>query len=819
LKRLIIVFLISLPVIFYAGTTGKIVGRIVDNKTDEPLIGANVMVVGTSYGAATDIDGNYIIVNIPPGTYTLRISMVSYKTIIMNDVNIVADRTTNISDKMQQSDVELDQIVISAETPLIQIGLTSSVSVMTRDEIEELPISSFTELLAMQAGVVGNGSNLHIRGGRSNEVAYLVDGMSAQDPLLGGLATEINNDAIQEMSLLSGTFNAEYGNALSGVVNIVTRDGSDQLSGKAEFSTSEFGVKKYADQHELRFNGNLSGPLFSPNLTYFISGEKYKRGSYLPFGYYNSGTFFSKLTYRGFTGAKISMGYRSSIGDRQSYNHSWKYIPEQYSKVKTTSNQASATLTHTLSQNLFYDIKLSLFEQSYYSGINKDTSQYLSTSEWEYLESAGTGFEFYKLADPLELTDSKTRTFNLKADIFWQINKTNEIKLGFQYKKYDLKLFSIYDPKRTFPYLNDYNEKPFEVSGYLQDKIELPYIVINLGLRIDYMNSNAQYRVNPLFSNEVITSKARMQLSPRIGIAHPISDRTQLHFSYGHFFQNPEYQFLYENKQYDYDVREPLFGQPNLDAQRTVAYEFGVTHQFTDKMAISLSAYYKDVTGLIGTRYYFPYVDGRFTGYTQYVNEDYANIKGFEINVDARSTKYFSGGLTYTFSMARGSASSETEQYPGTDESTLLYYLDFDKRHVINLSTTFKIPKDEGVEIFNSKIFENMDFTFVARAGSGYPYTPSGRDIGFVVKNSLRLPWNYTIDVSIVKELSITDYADLRIFAEVLNLTDYKNIIYVYPDTGDPESTNVGIHSDEYIKDPSNYGPPRLVRLGLGIKF
>ncbi|MBU0474746.1 MAG: TonB-dependent receptor [Bacteroidetes bacterium] len=819
MKRLIIVFLISLPVIFYAGTTGKIVGRIVDNKTDEPLIGANVMVVGTSYGAATDIDGNYIIVNIPPGTYTLRISMVSYKTIIMNDVNIVADRTTNISDKMQQSDVELDQIVISAETPLIQIGLTSSVSVMTRDEIEELPISSFTELLAMQAGVVGNGSNLHIRGGRSNEVAYLVDGMSAQDPLLGGLATEINNDAIQEMSLLSGTFNAEYGNALSGVVNIVTRDGSDQLSGKAEFSTSEFGVKKYADQHELRFNGNLSGPLFSPNLTYFISGEKYKRGSYLPFGYYNSGTFFSKLTYRGFTGAKISMGYRSSIGDRQSYNHSWKYIPEQYSKVKTTSNQASATLTHTLSQNLFYDIKLSLFEQSYYSGINKDTSQYLSTSEWEYLESAGTGFEFYKLADPLELTDSKTRTFNLKADIFWQINKTNEIKLGFQYKKYDLKLFSIYDPKRTFPYLNDYNEKPFEVSGYLQDKIELPYIVINLGLRIDYMNSNAQYRVNPLFSNEVITSKARMQLSPRIGIAHPISDRTQLHFSYGHFFQNPEYQFLYENKQYDYDVREPLFGQPNLDAQRTVAYEFGVTHQFTDKMAISLSAYYKDVTGLIGTRYYFPYVDGRFTGYTQYVNEDYANIKGFEINVDARSTKYFSGGLTYTFSMARGSASSETEQYPGTDESTLLYYLDFDKRHVINLSTTFKIPKDEGVEIFNSKIFENMDFTFVARAGSGYPYTPSGRDIGFVVKNSLRLPWNYTIDVSIVKELSITDYADLRIFAEVLNLTDYKNIIYVYPDTGDPESTNVGIHSDEYIKDPSNYGPPRLVRLGLGIKF
>lgn len=309
-------------------------------------------------------------------------------------------------------------------------------------------------------------------------------------------------------------------------------------------------------------------------------------------------------------------------------------------------------------------MRVSYFNQGYYSGVGKDTSEYLSTADRDYFSDKGTGFEFYQNADPLQLTDSRTVTLDLKADLVWQINNVNEIKLGLNYKQHKLKLFSIFDPKRTFPYISDYQTDPFEASGYIQDKIELPFLVINLGLRFDYMNANAVFRADPLIKNNLVEAKPRAQISPRIGIAHPISDRTKLHFSYGHFFQNPEYQFLFENNQYNLDVREPLFGQPSLDAQRTVAYEVGLTHQFTDRVAMSLTAYYKDVTGLIGTRYFFPYVDGRYTGYTLYVNEDYANMKGFEINIDARSSKYFSGGLTYTYSIAKGSASSETEQYP-----------------------------------------------------------------------------------------------------------------------------------------------------------
>jgi len=817
MKKLAFIFFLLQAAVF-AGVTGKISGVITDAGSGEELIGANVIIEGTSFGSATSVNGRYVILNIPPGVYSVKVSYLGYEPVIIQQVRIVVDQTTDISVALRPQSIQVDEVVVTAATPLIQKDLTSSISVISRDEIEALPVSTFVDLLSLQAGVVANGTNLNIRGGRSNEVAYMVDGMYVQDPLLGGLATQINNDAIQQMSLLSGTFNAEYGNALSGVVNIVTRDGPDELSGKLELRSSEFGIKRYTDLHQLRINGSLGGPLFTNSIKFFISAEQEKEGSYLPFGYDNATTFFSKLSTTAIPGLKISLSNRGSIGRKQNYNHLYKYIPEQYLHKKTDSYQGTLTLTHTVANNFFYDLRFSYFTQSYYSGIDKDTSLYMSSNEYQYLD-IGTGFEFYSKADPLEMTDSRTKTADVKADAVWQFDNLNEIKFGASFKQYWLDLFYIYDPKRTYPYLNDYSTNPFEAAAYIQDKIEFQFLVINIGLRFDYMNANAEFRADPLVSSSIIKVKPRTQFSPRIGIAHPISDRTKLHFAYGHFFQNPEFQYLFENKQYDLNVKEPLFGQANLDAQRTIAYEVGVAHQLSDRVAVNLTAYYKDVTGLIGTRYYYPYVDGRYTGYTLYVNEDYANIKGFEINVDIRPDRHFSGGITYTYSVAKGSASSETEQYTGTQESTQLYYLDFDKTHLFNFSGTYTIPEGEGPVLFDSYLFEDMDFSIIGRINSGYPYTPSGRDIGFVEKNSLRMPATYSVDLMVGKDIKLTGKFKLRIFAEVLNLTDHRNVLYVYGDTGDPEFTNEGSHSEEYMKDPSNYGPPRSIRLGASIKF
>ncbi|MCZ2267900.1 MAG: TonB-dependent receptor [Ignavibacteriales bacterium] len=815
----IISLVLLLPFFIYAGTTGKLAGTIKDAQTGEPLVGANVIIEGTNFGAATNLNGEYVILNISPGRYNVKFSFIGYETIAIQNVIIVVDQTTLLQIELNPQTIQVDEIVVTARTPLIQKDVTGSISVITREEIDALPVSTFTELLSLQAGVTGSGSNLHVRGGRSNEVAYMIDGTIVVDPLLGGLATDINNDAIQEMSLLSGTFNAEYGNALSGVVNIVTRDGSDKFSAKLEARTSEFGIDRYTSLHENRINGSISGPIVSPEFNFFLSGEVDKRGSYLPFGYNDTKSFFSKLTTNAIPFVKISLSNRGSVGKRQNYSHSYKYIPEQYLRKRTDSWQSTLGLTHTIANNFFYDVKASYFNQGYYSGIDKDTADYLASNDTEYFEEYGTGFEFYKRSDPAELYDSRSATADFKADAVWQMGSMNEVKFGAAFKKHWLKLFYVYDPKRNFPYLNDYHTQPFEGAAYVQDKIELPYLVINIGLRFDYLNSNVKFRSNPLDPNSMVTVKSRSQISPRFGIAHPISDRTKLHFSYGHFFQNPDFEYLFENSQYDLNVREPLFGQPDLDAQRTISYEVGLSHQFSDNVAMNLTAYYRDITGLIGTRYYFPFVDGRYTGYTLYVNEDYANIRGFELTVDVRPNRYFSGGLTYTYSIAKGSASSETEQYPGTEESTQLYYLDFDRPHVFNASGTYTILKDDGPLIFDTPVFENMDFSIIFKASSGAPYTPSGRDIGFVEKNSLRQPGLYNIDLMIGKEIEFSNNLRLRLFAEILNLTDHRNILYVYGDTGDPSFTYVGGYSKEYMQDPSNFGPPRSIRLGFTLRF
>ena len=817
MKKLLLLLLIMQTCLF-AGVTGKLVGKVIDKNTGEPLIGANVIIQGTTLGSVADSEGRFIIINIPPGVYIIKVSFIGYETILFENVKIIVDQTTQLSIDLSAKSLQVGEVVVTAKSNMIHMDLTSSISVISREEIEALPVSNFTGLLSLQAGVVGSGTDLHIRGGRSNETAYMIDGMLVQDPLLGGLATNIGKDAIQEMSLLSGTFNAEYGNALSGVVNVVTRDGSEDYSGKIEMKTSEFGVSDFTRLHQSIETASFSGPLLSDKVKFFISGEQNNAGSYLPFGYDKELNFFSKISSTLIPDFKIMITNRGSKGANQNYYHLYKYIPDQYLRNRRNSWQTVITITHTLANNFYYDLRASYFNQGYYSGLDKDTSQYISSSDWTYLPDAGNGIEFYSRADPQELIDSRTASADIKFDALWQIGNLNEVKFGWTLKKNWLRYFYVYDPKRNYPYLNDYKTSPYEASSYIQDKIEFPELIINAGLRFDYMNANVQFRNNPLDPTSVIKVKSRSQLSPRIGIAHPISDKTKLHFAYGHFFQNPEFRYLYENHQYDLNVREPIFGQANLDAERTIAYEVGIAHQFSDRIAFDVTAYYKDITGLIGTKYFFPYVNGRYTGYTLYVNETYANVQGFELNLTIRPDKYFSGGITYTYSVAKGSASSEEENYPGTQQSTQLYYLDFDQTHVFNAIGTFTIPEGEGLSVLGYNIFENMDFNLIFKANSGYPYTPGGRDAGLVIKNSLREPAQYDLDLLFGKEFKIVNNFRLRIFAEILNLTNNRNILYVYTDSGSPDYTQ-GTHSIEYMRDPSNYGPPRSIKLGASIKF
>ncbi len=209
-------FFLCLPALLWAGTTGKIAGVVKDAGNKEPLPGVNLIIEGTSMGAVTSLDGDYFIINVPPGRYNLRATMMGYTPVIQREVLVQTDHTTTIDFNLSSTVLDIgNEITVVAERPMVQKDVTSGRAIVTTEEIKEMPVESFTDVLKTKAGITeGANGALHIRGGRASEIGYMIDGVAVSNPMWGGLSVSVENTAIQELQVVSGTFNAEYGQAM-----------------------------------------------------------------------------------------------------------------------------------------------------------------------------------------------------------------------------------------------------------------------------------------------------------------------------------------------------------------------------------------------------------------------------------------------------------------------------------------------------------------------------------------------------------------------------------------------------------------------------
>ena len=232
MKSKLLFFTLFFAASLQSQTTGKISGSIIDSDTKDPLIAANVIVRNTNLGAATDVEGYYSIVNIKPGLYTLVVDMIGYKQLVLENVRVSVNRTTTIDASLSPTVIQGETVVVEVDAITTKKDQTSTIKNISTDQIEKLAVEDLGAIVGMQAGVVEG----HFRGGRTTEVTYLVDGIQI-DEVFGGSSSmlSIEPDVIQDLEVITGTFNAEYGNAMSGVVNAVTKDGSNKFSGS--FST------------------------------------------------------------------------------------------------------------------------------------------------------------------------------------------------------------------------------------------------------------------------------------------------------------------------------------------------------------------------------------------------------------------------------------------------------------------------------------------------------------------------------------------------------------------------------------------------------
>ncbi|MDZ7272265.1 MAG: TonB-dependent receptor, partial [candidate division KSB1 bacterium] len=227
----------------FAGTTGKIAGVVTDAETGQPLPAVNVVIEGTTMGAATALDGHYVILNVPPGVYTLRASMMGYATVTVTDVRVKIDLTTTQDFKLAPQTLLGQEVVVVAERPVVQVDVAASQKNVTASEITALPVTKVTDAIGLQAGVT---SGLGIRGSGSDQAIFMVDGVVLRDERDNRPITGVPLSAVREVSVQVGGFSAEYTNVRSGVVNVVTREGDPKgYSGTLTFKIRPPGPKHF----------------------------------------------------------------------------------------------------------------------------------------------------------------------------------------------------------------------------------------------------------------------------------------------------------------------------------------------------------------------------------------------------------------------------------------------------------------------------------------------------------------------------------------------------------------------------------------------
>ena len=841
-------------------SNGKITGKVAEKETGSPAIGVNVVLIDTYLGSATDENGRFTILNIPPGTYSIRVDAIGFATITMKDVRVTTAQTTELSFTLEEAVIEGQEITVIAERPLVQKDLTASQRVTTAKEIEDMPVESFLGVLTTHAGVSQSaGGALHVRGGRSNEVGYYIDGVSVSNPFYtNSLAVNVSNKALEEMKLVSGAFNAEYGNAMSGVVNVTIKDGGKNYDGSLSYYTGDYSSSAHdifpnIDDQDFSanstFDGFISGPVLpflGDKLTFNVSlrrseSEGYLYGirehnpsdyayfppsgdwyiqntgdsSYVPMNPSQSTNALSKITWRVSPTMKISTQSILSKAQSKSYSHAYKYNPDGVGTGYSANNNHSIKINHSLSPKSFYEANIFISDTDYKNYLYEDTtdSRYVST---DYINTEPTSATFLFGGTQMGHTYRVSNSVGGKFDFTIQMNDRHELKTGFSFRKDILeeRNFSIlynYNyrqptvlPENESPYHVYYNKEALQYSAYIQDKMEYSSMIMNLGIRYDVFVPNDS-SITDLVYPEAGKNDAgvKTMISPRVGVSLPITDKGIFHFSYGHFYQMPTLRNLYRESYFGAGLA-PTVGYPDLKPEKTVLYEFGFQQQFGNLIGMDINLFYKDIRELLALqsiRYDSPQYGP--SNYAIYLNKDYGSSRGLTLSVSKRydpvsKTRIW---LDYTYQKSEGNSVKSAAFYfstlSGIEEEKLIVPLSWDQSHLLN--TTIIIGNPGGTTL-----------GLIGKISTGWPYTPSIPTANYVPEpNSGRKPIQRNMDLKIERRVSIGS-RKVSLFARVYNLFDIRNARYVFDDTGSPKYTYEYRSIQETEQFKAHYGEPGI---------
>ncbi len=711
-----------------AGTSGKLQG-VVQDDSGNPLPGANVVVEGTQRGATTDAEGYYAILGVDPGRQRVTASMVGYNTSTVEQVSVKADFTTTVDFTMTEGAIEAAEMVVIAKRPPVEPDRTSSRYVIDIFEIQNVPLIRTTEdLIELQAGVSLDGE-LRLRGSdnvwnttMTPQRYYEVDGikMVNDDGFFNYQQwTPLNKSALQEVSVIVGGMDAEYGMASGGVISLVSRESGVRFGGQLEarihppgkkhfgpniYDSGEFArqvgvVNPWSDQDFLNYTipegkgssrfvgqrfhvrdddydsrwgqfveGSINGPL-SDNAGFFVNARTSHRAAQFPDRWDNEPKNYQgsgNVTYRTGGNLKFKLGgiysYREApygwqtlkgeagTGGNAWFETKWPrmdaiFLPADYTSrgtVKHFEKVAYLTATHTLSPKTFYDVRVS-FQQT-----KVDEGESVPEAQITPFRHPRDDWGFFMPWDDHSQIDENRKRITLKVDLTTQLEKSILGKVGFEFTRYDMfqnnyqsmsgawgrwrQLIGVGDP-----WVGQDSNILNQLGGYAQTKMEFEGLVINAGVRFDALLLDDMWPNDAFlwphywylgrFRNVERTSADPMtSVSPRVGISHPITERSTIRFHTGVFHEYPDRMALYrrwfwqhgdEDNARDFDVNgngqidvlekdnrlwikgEAFQYSRDIKPQKTIAFEAGIDWNFAGDFVLQATAYQKDLKGKV----------------------------------------------------------------------------------------------------------------------------------------------------------------------------------------------------------------------------
>jgi hypothetical protein len=817
-----------------AGTNGSLEGTVRDEKTGEPLPGANVVVLELHTGASTDTLGRYGLRNIRSGSYSVRYTHVGYVARLVRGVLVEPDRRMVLDVALQPSDVPLEQIIVTQERPLIRQDVTGTTYFLRGDDARLLPLGNVTDVLGLRPGVTLEGN---VRGGKTTDVSYLIDGLPVQDLMAGGAASVLPASSVYGMSIYTGGFEPEYGNALAGVVNVVTRTGGEDhlfyLRADKDNLSSITQTNRTND-----FEISASGPVVSGKLYYTCAGRGVLSDTrwwqdmrlYFPGPIDRNWSVLAKLDFLATSTLRVGAQILYTRHDWRDYEFPWRYNLPGLPPEHRTSNRVALIVSHTPSDRFFYTASLSRF----YSGNSMGDGSPADVPQdvpWQY----DFFLRYVVQGERAWWVRASQESFTAKFDGTLALVPGHLVKFGGDATQYSLNSDVIrFEPQMTFfgkplagapllDFSSAYRYFPRSGSLYAQDKIDVlgESGVLNIGIRYDFLDTRAMRPAVGLAPSEggrttyapPVAGGVKQSISPRFGASFPVDERSSVFVNFGWYTQYPLFDELYTGIDRVALAKgvSAILGNPGLEPERCAEWEISYKRSFPFDIVASVTYFKKSVWNLIDSKAFVPgfsHISGSY-GFAEYVNDPYADIEGLELSLVRSTGSSLTGEVSYTYMVAEGTSGSANQGFLaaeyGLPALPQVFPLSWDQRHAVTAVLNLATPGRTEAHV-------------IVHAHSGRPYTyyPATTgfepvNVGIFSLNNQRMPAYAGIDILVEQHFTPAFWpaCDASLYLDVRNLLNTHNVAWM--------DANGAVGGE--LGDPSGYYVGGRTRLGIRASF